>query len=551
MSVIIATGSAISRAALNTSSAKNMYTFAKASRFPTISRKGFSDTFYDLPSVRMKRTCTFGYGTKSDFTKNTRRYNPKFNDNSSDFGAKSHGPRYTFSNGREKYGKVYLDTNKLFDKFVPGPGKYDYLKPFGSDAPKYSMKGKYDKGLVKEPAPKYNTSYTEPCVSILAINPKGKYASSKVNNVNSIKMQYDKSRRSDWVTIQTPGPDKYNAVNMFGRIFVSNYFSNEGKSMAMKWKYKDSRSNYPGPGSYLVHSDFGQYQSKDADSYPKENVWPEKKIEFEEKAWRHNMKKPEPPKEENENEENNEDNQNYEDENKEEEKNNEEEHHEEEHKEEEHKEEEHKEEEHHEEETKGKEEETKGKEEEHKEEEPKKEEETKGKEEEHKEEEPKKEEETKGKEEETKGKEEEPKKEEEIKGKEEETKGKEEEPKKEEEIKGKEEETKGKEEEPKKEETEVKKEETKGKEEETKGKEETKTGEVKTEEPKKEEPKIEKPKAEEPKIEEPKKEETEVKKEETKGKEEETKGKEEQEKNVEGEKKVENKEEEKEDATPS
>ena len=511
MSVIIATGSAISRAALNTSSAKNMYTFSKASRFPKISRKGFSDIFYDLPSVRMKRTCTFGYGTKSDFTKNTRRYNPKFNDNSSDFGAKSHGPRYTFSNGREKYGKVYLDTNKLFDKFVPGPGKYDYLKPFGSDAPKYSMKGKYDKGLVKEPAPKYNTSYTEPCVSILAINPKGKYASSKVNNVNSIKMQYDKSRRSDWVTIQTPGPDKYNAVNMFGRIFVSNYFSNEGKSMAMKWKYKDSRSNYPGPGSYLVHSDFGQYQSKDADSYPKENVWPEKKIEFEEKAWRHNMKKPEPPKEENENEENNEDNQNYEDENKEEEKNNEEEHHEEEHKEEEHKEEEHKEEEHHEEETKGKEEETKGKEEEHKEEEPKKEEETKGKEEEHKEEEPKKEEETKGKEEETKGKEEEPKKEE----------------------------------------TEVKKEETKGKEEETKGKEETKTGEVKTEEPKKEEPKIEKPKAEEPKIEEPKKEETEVKKEETKGKEEETKGKEEQEKNVEGEKKVENKEEEKEDATPS
>ena len=519
MSVIIATGSAISRAALNTSSAKNMYTFAKASRFPTISRKGFSDTFYDLPSVRMKRTCTFGYGTKSDFTKNTRRYNPKFNDNSSDFGAKSHGPRYTFSNGREKYGKVYLDTNKLFDKFVPGPGKYDYLKPFGSDAPKYSMKGKYDKGLVKEPAPKYNTSYTEPCVSILAINPKGKYASSKVNNVNSIKMQYDKSRRSDWVTIQTPGPDKYNAVNMFGRIFVSNYFSNEGKSMAMKWKYKDSRSNYPGPGSYLVHSDFGQYQSKDADSYPKENVWPEKKIEFEEKAWRHNMKKPEPPKEENENEENNEDNQNYEDENKEEEKNNEEEHHEEEHKEEEHHEEEHKEEEHHEEETKGKEEETKGKEEEHKEEETKgKEEETKGKEEEHKEEEPKKEEETKGKEEETKGKEEEPKKEET---------------------------------EVKKEETEVKKEETKGKEEETKGKEETKTGEVKTEEPKKEEPKIEKPKAEEPKIEEPKKEETEVKKEETKGKEEETKGKEEQEKNVEGEKKVENKEEEKEDATPS
>lgn len=288
MSVITATGSAISRAALNTSSAKNMYSFSKAPRFPTISRRGFSDSFYDLPSVRMKRTCTFGYGNKSDFTKNKKGYNPKFNDNTSDFGAKSHGPRYTFSNGREKYGKVYLDTNKPFDRNVPGPGKYSYLKPFGSDAPKYSMKGKYDKELKKEKIDEKNNdnngsnnkAITEPCVSILAINPRGKYASSKVMNVNSIKMQYDKSRRSEWVTINTPEPGKYNAINMFGRIFDSRYLSNEGKSMAMKVKYKDSRSNYPGPGSYLIHSDFGQYQSKDADKYPKENVWPEKKNSF-------------------------------------------------------------------------------------------------------------------------------------------------------------------------------------------------------------------------------------------------------------------------------
>ena len=64
--------------------------------------------------------------------------------------------------------------------------------------------------------------------------------------------------------------------------------------MSKRNPIKDSRSNYPGPGSYPIPSDFGQYESKDADKYPKENVYVEERPKFEEKAWRHGMKKIEP-----------------------------------------------------------------------------------------------------------------------------------------------------------------------------------------------------------------------------------------------------------------
>ena len=65
---------------------------------------------------------------------------------------------------------------------------------------------------------------------------------------------------------------------------------------------KDSRSNYPGPGSYTLPSDFGIYESKDKDKYPAENVYPEKRIKPEDdKPWRHGMKKIKPKVEEEEN----------------------------------------------------------------------------------------------------------------------------------------------------------------------------------------------------------------------------------------------------------
>ena len=80
-----------------------------------------------------------------------------------------------------------------------------------------------------------------------------------------------------------------------GENVPSKFRSNKATFFGLKCPVKDSRNNYPGPGSYILPSDFGVYYPKD---YPEENVYIEKKPEFEEKAWRHGMKKIK-PKEEN------------------------------------------------------------------------------------------------------------------------------------------------------------------------------------------------------------------------------------------------------------
>ena len=148
MSVIVKCGSEICKANTNTSTAKFQYTIPKAARFPEPKRdpaKTGKYQFYSLPSTLSKRFTKFGYGSKSDFTRGDKNYVPKLYHTGTDFDQKNpHGPKYSFPNGREKYGKVYLESTKPFDKNVPGPAKYNVLKRFGSDAPHVSFKGKYD-----------------------------------------------------------------------------------------------------------------------------------------------------------------------------------------------------------------------------------------------------------------------------------------------------------------------------------------------------------------------------------------------------------------------
>ena len=318
MSVIVKAGSEICKANTNTSTAKFQYTFSKDIRFHERKFNKEKDgqyQFYVLPSTLSKRFTKFGYGTKSDFTRGDKNYKPTFYNRGTDFDPKNpHGPKYSFANGRDKYGKVYLESTKPFDKNVPGPGKYNILKPFGSDAPKVSFKGKYDKknNLKNEEEGDKNDSKAKTFSTItIQIRPSGKYAVSQIPNVNSLKLDKDKSKRTKFVANKNPGPGTYDSKPLIGRVFPSQYRSYEPISIAQKHNVKDSRSNYPGPGSYIIPSDFGIYQSKDADKYPKENVFvEEKKPVTDDKPWRHGMKKikPKPEVEENNNDDYNEDN---------------------------------------------------------------------------------------------------------------------------------------------------------------------------------------------------------------------------------------------------
>ena len=358
MSVLVKTAAEICKANTNTSTAKYQYSFSKAARFPNpnlaeeIRCKKLQDKldkgetlpvpirkskyeFYSLPSTLSNRRTTFGKGNKYDFTKVGNNCKKAYYDPKTDFDKNHpHGPMYSFTKA-DRSGKTKIEKKKkegeeetkqenkkndLVDIDGPSPARYNYLKPFGYDAPKISMKGrhgtpiKYKKDKEGEDSEKKEPEVYMPKVTI-QIRDTGKYVVSQIPNVNSLKFDKDKSKRTQFDANKNPGPDKYNIPPLIcHKVSESQYRNYERIRISGRTKIKDSRSNYPGPGSYPLPSDFGQYESKDADKYPKENVYVEERPKFEEKAWRHNMKKIEPKEEIPEEDYNNDNNNNNEEE---------------------------------------------------------------------------------------------------------------------------------------------------------------------------------------------------------------------------------------------
>ena len=235
---------------LNHSKSKFMYSFGKADRFPRSRSTFFGSDFYNLPQMRMTRYTSFGYGTKYDFTRDAKSKSPVFYDYQSDFDEKHpHGPKYTFGLGREN---MYRNAEKL----GPGPANYNYLKPFGSNGIKYSIKRKYERSkscaLLETPGPgAYN--------AVSKINPNGTYIVSKHENVHPVEFSKDKSKRFNYNYEISPGPSDYKKGSMFGKIFNSKFRSTNGVTMRPKIKIKDTRDCYPGPGAYGFFSEFGIY----------------------------------------------------------------------------------------------------------------------------------------------------------------------------------------------------------------------------------------------------------------------------------------------------
>lgn len=144
----------------------------------------------------MNRTTSLGKGDKYDFTRESKGKNAQFYNTQSDFDPKRpHTPAWSFGISRSYYDKVYYETNKMFDKNVPGPGKYNYLKPFGSDTFKYSMYGKGEsKNLGKKSKSPGPGEYP-----LVSINPTGKYPLSNMNNTRAIVFGVNKEKRFNYM----------------------------------------------------------------------------------------------------------------------------------------------------------------------------------------------------------------------------------------------------------------------------------------------------------------------------------------------------------------
>ena len=99
----IITGARICNSQLNHSKSKFMYSFSKAERFPKlINYSDKSHFFYNLPSMKEKRSTTLGYGSKYDITKGLKSSKSVFYDFKRDFDPKNlRGPKYSFGVSRE------------------------------------------------------------------------------------------------------------------------------------------------------------------------------------------------------------------------------------------------------------------------------------------------------------------------------------------------------------------------------------------------------------------------------------------------------------------
>lgn len=191
MSVITASGEVISKSPLNNSSAKFMYSFPKDKRFRVPKER--EANCYTLPDVKSQRSTTFGYGTKFDFTKQFGGKTAPYYNIPTLFDSKANqAPAFTFGISRSYYDKVFIESAKMFDKNVPGPGKYNYLKRFGHEAPQFSIGARChsQKNLashVKNPGPGHYKNYS--------INGLGKYCLSDVKNITGIIWSHSKEKR--------------------------------------------------------------------------------------------------------------------------------------------------------------------------------------------------------------------------------------------------------------------------------------------------------------------------------------------------------------------
>lgn len=235
------------------------FSFSKAPRFPILKRMGKSDNYYNLPSMISKRGTSFGYGNKYDFTKNKsgsefisiKRYCDKGN---------QPGLKYSFGLARDKFRKVFCPGFKMIDKDIPGPGKYNLFRKPGEDSPHYSM---YEKCNSKSYISRFSSPGPGEYTPLLSINPNGQYPISKISNIKSTHFGIGKSKRFIYKNNKVPGPGTYIIKGLMGVNFNSKYKSGNLISIHKKFRKKDDRDNFPGPGAYSSFSDFGLLTSRD------------------------------------------------------------------------------------------------------------------------------------------------------------------------------------------------------------------------------------------------------------------------------------------------
>jgi len=247
-----------------TPNSRNTFGYSKRMDFTKESHSG-TDRFYDVPSSFRKSTpnnksSSFGIGKRMDFTKSFNCGTDIFYDIPSSFRKSACRSR---SDLHETPSKKLQKPPK---ESIPGPGTYNVVKPINNDSQKYSMYGRFKKGLQFKdtsdiPGPGYYTQKT------IEMKSSGVYPLSTQRNTLSPAFGMYSARSEVKVDESIPGPGKYSYFDSFtgnGVSSVSKFKSSLTPSMHAKTYVRKKIDDTPGPGDYKIPSDFGIYISKHA-----------------------------------------------------------------------------------------------------------------------------------------------------------------------------------------------------------------------------------------------------------------------------------------------
>jgi len=228
MSVIVSSPEAINTSQLNTSSAKALYSFPKAQRFGSITKKGDNpNAFYPLGNTISKRAASFGYGHKHDFTKQIDQI-PAPNKYCNVDALYRMGKRgISMGVGRDK---VTFSGFKVNPMKIPGPGAYNIANKNLPQIKGFSIKQKSD-SLKKH----WNNPGPGHYAFVSTVSAEGKFSISNFRNVTapSIKLHTSSSKLKDESNLVFPGPGTYNqaVVKENSQSVLSNYNSFGGQSI--------------------------------------------------------------------------------------------------------------------------------------------------------------------------------------------------------------------------------------------------------------------------------------------------------------------------------
>ena len=236
----------------NNSTAKAQYSFPKASRFSE--SKPTTQNFYNIPDSFNKRTTSFGYGHKYDFTSDVEK-TPDPGAYKTEYDILNKAKAFTFGISRDAC-KKFIESHPKPDPSVPGPGAYAFSPKFGREGRIITISGKKEesKKLDQSPGPgAYNQSIEKK---------KGEYVLSTCRSAQSIKISSNSPRFLKESGAQSPAPGAYETDKGF--LKNSQILSTVKSSGARLFPRSERKpllfkSESPGPGSYRLPSEFGYY----------------------------------------------------------------------------------------------------------------------------------------------------------------------------------------------------------------------------------------------------------------------------------------------------